>query len=142
MLVRELLSEPVVTVAVDATLHEAIDTMLEADVGSAILLDSDGLLAGIVTDSDVLQAIHDRDERPSVIPVHEVGSAPLTTIEPDRTVADAVDRMVDADVAHLPVVEEFDVVGMLTLTDVALGHDRLRDEVLALSNDRASWDRE
>ena len=142
MLVRELMSAPVVTVAADGTLRDAVGLFFEEDVGSVVIVEGaeSRTPVGILTARDVLRAAYDRGEPLSEIPARSVGSSPLVTVEPDRTVGHAVDRMADAGVRHLPVVEDFDVVGILTITDVAAAYDEVRDEAMDLVGARADWD--
>lgn len=160
MLVRELMSDPVVTVDAGATLRDAVGRMLEEDVGSVVVteagdgIDGGGTLddgddalegdgsatpAGILTTSDVLRATHDRGDPLAAIPVGAAASTPLVTIGPDRTVGAALDEMADADVGHLPVLEGLTVVGIVTITDVAAAHDDVREEAIDLVGKRREW---
>jgi len=143
MLVRELMSDPVVTVDSTASLRGVVGAMLDRDVGSVVLVEGgDATPVAIVTVSDVLRGTHDRDEPLSAIPARTAGSSPLATVEPDRTVGDALERMREEGVTHLPVVSGLDVVGMLTLTDVALGYEEIREEALEVAGRRRSWGNE
>lgn len=140
MLVRDLMSTPVVTVDADEHLRTAVAAMLEHDVGSVVLVEGESEApVAIVTETDVLMATYKHETDLSSITAESAASSPLETVEPDRTVGDAVDRMIDARVTHLPVVDGLDVVGIVTLTDVALNYDDLRDEALSLAGRRDHW---
>ncbi|MFB6252373.1 MAG: CBS domain-containing protein, partial [Halobellus sp.] len=84
MRVSDVCSRNVVTVDVDATLAVAVERMLDADVGSAVVT-NDGAPGAIVTKSDVLRATHRTDEPLSSIPVRSAASAPLVTIGPEAS---------------------------------------------------------
>ncbi|GAB3685854.1 CBS domain-containing protein [Salinarchaeum chitinilyticum] len=160
MLVHELMSAPVVTVDAEATLQDAVGRLLAHDVGSVVLVergdasigDANGsgsesdagvaTPAGILTASDVLQTTYDRETSFAEIPARDAASSPLVTVAPDRTVGHAVNRMAEEDVRHLPVVDEFDVVGIVTITDVATAYDEVRDEAIDLVGERAAWETE
>jgi CBS domain-containing protein len=131
----------VITVAAEGTLRDAVGRFFEEGVGRVVLVENPGSQTpvGILTARDVLRATYDLGDTLSAIGARSAASSPLVTVEPDRTVGHAVDRMADADVRHLPVVEEFDVVGMLTITDVAAAYDEVRDEAMELVGARADW---
>jgi CBS domain-containing protein len=141
MQVRDLMSREVVTVPADASLAEAVELMLSERVGSVIVT-RDGDPAGIVTESDGLRAALRAEAPLDAIPVARVATSPLTTIAPAGTVRAAVERMLDADVKKLPVVEEFELVGVLTLSDVAWHYSDIRQEAADLVEGRRGWESE
>lgn len=145
MLVREAMSAPVVTVGSDASLQDATGRMLDRGVGSLVVIETgrgEPSPDGILTATDVLRAARDRDAPLSECPVESAASTSLVTVAPDRTVGYAVERMAEAGIEHLPVVDELDVVGIVTLTDVALRYDAIRDEAIDLVEGRRGWDAE
>jgi len=145
MLVREVMSAPVVTVAEDATLRAAAGRMLDRDVGSLVVLagdDGEPSPAGILTATDVLRAGYDSDRPLAACRVEDAASTSLVTVAPDRSVGRAVDLMAEAGVEHLPVVDGLDVVGIVTVTDVAVQYDEVREEAIDLVEGRRGWDAE
>ena len=146
MLVREVMSSPAITVDPSASLHDVTEAMLESGTGSVVVTpDGDGddalgqAATGIVTESDVLRAAH-RTGRPLVtISAETAASSPLVTISPDRTVRLAVDEMVEEGIKRLVVVDGFDIVGIVTLTDVALEYSEIRSEAIDLAYQSSQW---
>ncbi|HKJ60111.1 MAG TPA: CBS domain-containing protein [Halobacteriales archaeon] len=141
MLVSEVMTENVVTVPVDRTLGDAVRLMLEFRIGSVIVT-RDGDPSGIVTETDVLIAGHQTGEPLDTIPLEEAMSHPLVTVEPAVTVRAAVERMREARVKKLPVVDGIDVVGILTQEDVVYAHPLLLQEAIHHEERRAQWDEE
>lgn len=139
MQVRELMTREVVSVPMDASLAAAVKLMLAERVGSVIVTrDSDP--AGIVTESDAMRAALEADASLEAIQIAWVASSPLTTIAPAQSVRTAVDRMIDADVKKLPVVEDFELVGIITLSDVAWHYSDVRKEAADLFARRRKWE--
>lgn len=137
VLVEEAMSTDVVTVDVDATLHEAVERMLRERVGSVVVED-DGP-TGIVTETDVLMAGY-RAERPFAdVAVATAMSSPLVTVDPTTTVRAASEKMREERVKKLPVAEDFDLVGILTTADVVANQSELLQEAGSFARERGTW---
>jgi CBS domain-containing protein len=117
---REILDDKgrgVLTIDAEASVIDAVARMVEANVGSLLVTDG-GEIAGIVTERDYLRrvALDGRDDRST--PVREIMSAPLIVVTPDTSVDECMALMTDRRVRHLPVVEDGDVVGMVSIGDL------------------------
>jgi len=115
--VRDVMVEDVATAAMDATLHEAADRMADRDVGSLVVVE-DGEVVGIVTHSDVLRHLA-TDGDPATARVAECMGSPAVTIEPDADAEDAAVVLSTEDIKRLPVVEDGDLLGIVTVTDLS-----------------------
>ncbi len=135
VLVEAVVSTDLVVVDLGASLQTAAAEMLAAGVGSVVVLEGDAP-TGIVTESDALAAGHAADVPFSEIPVKTVMSTPLVTVQPDRTVRAATERMREEGVKKLVVADGLDVVGILTATDLVGSYPELKAEI------RAQLDRE
>lgn len=140
MLVREIMSAPVVSVPSSATLQGAVVTMLESGVGSVIVR-TDDVPTGILTETDVLVAAA-RTERPLAdVAVTDAMTADLVTGRADMTVREAVARMNRHAIKKLPIVEDFDVLGVLTMSDVVRHHtDLIKEAHRVEDRTRSRWD--
>lgn len=139
MLVGDLMTTEVVTVDRTATLREASQAMLETGVGS-VLVTSDGTPTGIVTETDAMAAACAADAPVSGIDVTAVMSSPLETIGPDASVRAAVDRMLDAEIKKLPVVDGVDLRGIVTTSDVVGNYHAILREARDLEERRGDWE--
>ena len=139
MLVRDVMTTDLVTVPLEASLDVAVRRMLEARVGSVIVV-ADGTPTGILTETDSLTAGLVTDRPFSDLPVRRVASDSLETIQPDKTLREAVRRMEAEGVKKFPVVEGMDLVGIVTMSDVVRNYDGIVKEAHALEEQREGWE--
>ncbi|HEU5084784.1 MAG TPA: CBS domain-containing protein [Acidimicrobiales bacterium] len=142
MKVSELMHTPAVTCATTTTLGEVARLMRDRNVGSVLVLDQIGYLAGIVTDRDV--AVRGMGEgRSADVTVEPVMTRDVATVSLRADVSDAVSIMAKHVVRRLPVVDEDDRPhGVITFDDVVrhLGTetDALADMVIMQASRLAS----
>ncbi len=109
----------VVTAAADDELLSVAQLMRDHAVGSVVICDHDGAPEAMITDRDLaVRAL--AEERPSDEPVGEHASRPLVTGEPAMDLEEAAALMVQHRVRRLPVVEDGELVGIVTLDDIAV----------------------
>jgi CBS domain-containing protein len=101
----------------DASVFEAVQQMVERNVGS-LLVTVSGEIIGIVTERDYLRrvALHELDDRETL--VREVMSSPLIVVTPDTTIDECMALMTDRRIRHLPVVDAGKVVGVVSIGDL------------------------
>ena len=138
MRVSDIASPEVVTVDVDAGLADAVERMLTADVGSAVVTD-DGAPGAIVTKRDVLEAAYRRDEPLSSIPVRAAASAPLITIGPAASARRAAEKLREHGVHRLVVVDGIDVVGIVSTTDLIRNYGGIRSDARKRADAEYDW---
>jgi signal-transduction protein with cAMP-binding, CBS, and nucleotidyltransferase domain len=138
MKVTELMHTPAVTCRPEDTVGEVARMMESHDVGSVVVIDRVGEVAGIVTDRDIaLRAIG--QGRSSDIAVEEVMSRDVATLDPHADVATAAATMIKRSVRRLPVVDEFGTVhGLVSLDDLVRLSGRQADELGDILRDQAS----
>jgi len=119
MKVREIMTEEITIAAPDSTLEELAVLMRDGDVGSIPILD-DGELVGIVTDRDIVVGCVAEGHDPSDMTAEELMSEDLETIHPASEVEEASLIMARRQVRRLPVVEEGEFIGMISLGDIAV----------------------
>ncbi|HEY8028298.1 MAG TPA: CBS domain-containing protein [Gaiellaceae bacterium] len=105
-----------VTSRPDQTASEAIRTMLDAGVGSVLLLDGPELV-GIFTERDVLRLAGAGASFGTVLLRDVMTPSPLT-VSPDVSILDAAQMMGERNLRHLPVVEGGNLVGVVSIKDV------------------------
>lgn len=126
MLVKDVMKTQLVTLNVDSKLGFANDIMYLGRIRHLPVVKGD-TLAGILTQRDLYRASltsilanwKENKEFLDSIRVSEVMSKNVVTINPDATIVEAAQVMVDKKVGCLPVVKEKDkLVGLITETDV------------------------
>jgi len=145
--VREAMIEDVATVAPDASIRTAANQLAKRDVGSLVVVE-DGDVAGILTQSDVVDVIAGANE-PSEVLVSACMGEPAITIAPDVSIEEAATMLSREQIKRLPVVDADDLVGIVTVTDlsyflpqIALGRPAGRQRPASrpeMAYDEESW---
>lgn len=110
------------TVDAGDTVVEAARQMRDGDFGSVLIL-RDGRADGIVTDRDIAVRAVAEGRDPESTPVSEISSTGVATVEPSQSIDQAVQTMREQDIRRLPVVENGQPVGILSLGDLAVEQD-------------------
>jgi CBS domain-containing protein len=125
--IRDLLKGDPVTVDAGATIEEAAKLMDQKDIGNVLVVEN-GEVQGIVTDRDIVVRVIAKGDGPDA-GVREAATTDLETLEPDASIEDAIQKMEQANVRRLPVVEDGKPVGIVSLGDLAQARDK--DSALA-----------
>jgi acetoin utilization protein AcuB len=126
MLVEDVMTRSLVTIAPEETLRAAVDLLLKNRIRHLPVVDGTALV-GIVTDRDVKRATPsvlsgiDRDEYERVLAetkVAQLMTRDPVTVTPKTKLKAAVGIFIKRRVGALPVVEEGHLVGILSDTDI------------------------
>jgi CBS domain-containing protein/acyl dehydratase len=116
--VEDIMTSPVETVSIDATVTEAALDLSAADVGSLVIRD-DGRPIGILTESDLVDFVATGDD-PGTRYVRDIFSRELITAQPEMSIQEAVELLVANDIRRLPVCDgNGQLVGIVTTTDLS-----------------------
>ena len=119
MQLREIMTSGVVTAGPDADLLKVALLMRDHNVGSVVLCDPEGEPVAMITDRDLaIRAL--AQDRPGSEPAREHASRPLVTGEPDMDLEEAAALMVQHRIRRLPIVDGDDLLGIVTLDDIAV----------------------
>jgi CBS domain-containing protein len=121
--VSDIMTSPVRTVPPETTVAEAAEILAAEGIGSLIV--GDGLIEGIITETDVVRSVGEALD-PEETTVAELMTEPVVTIRPHEPVRAAGERMGHNGVKKLPVAEDGEAVGIITTTDLALYLPQLR----------------
>lgn len=133
------MSSPVATTSPGASLRDAVGIMLDQRVGSVIV--SDGGLHGIITRSDVLRAAYHHHDALSALSVREAMTEDVITTTPSASIDRVLTAMEAHNIKKLPVVEDLEVIGIITLTDIARHQPEYVREVRDSIERRDEWTR-
>lgn len=107
----------VLQIEADASVFEAVKRMVEANVGSLLVTDG-GEITGIVTERDYLRRVALEGRTDQETAVREIMSSPLIVVTPQTTIDECMAVMTDRRIRHLPVVDDGEVVGVVSIGDV------------------------
>lgn len=115
--VKDFMEAPPIVVSEDTTIDTAASTMWEKGIGSVIVVDKDGKMAGILTASDIVFAVT-KSLVGRQVPVSGIMSKTSIIASPNESVLTAVERMMKENVRHLPVIEKNGTpVGIISTRD-------------------------
>jgi CBS domain-containing protein len=115
----EIMTPSVVTADLDADTLAVAQLMRDRSVGSVVVCGPGGDPVAMVTDRDLAVRVL-ADERHASEPVREHVSRPLITGDADMQLEEAAALMVQHRVRRLPVIDGDDLVGIVTLDDIAV----------------------
>jgi CBS domain-containing protein len=114
--VKDVMTKSVISVDSSATINEAAKVMEDAKVGAIIVMENNTPV-GIVTDRDFAVKVAAHAYQISE-PIKKIMSSSLIAIGPDETVLMVADLMYTRGVRKLPVIDNDQIVGMITATDL------------------------
>src|SRR3954447_17727272 len=117
VLIREVMTETVVTAEPQRSVREIAELMRERNVGSVVLVD-DGRAVGFITDRDLTLCVL-ADARDPAGPAADHASTPVITAAPDMEVEEGAELMIRHGVRRLVVVDGGRLCGVVTLDDLA-----------------------
>jgi len=119
MSVLELCDSDAASVPVEASVAEAIRTMLDRHVGAVAVLDNERRVAGIFTERDVLRKLALSGRDPVSALVRDLMTTPVEMATVATGPGEAMATMVERHFRHLPVVDEQGkLLGMLSIRNL------------------------
>ena len=120
---RDILREKgtqVYTISPDATVYEALKKMDQHNIGSLVVLEGEKM-AGIISERDyarkmILKGRHSQDTA-----VRDIMTTTVTTVTPDKDLEECMELFTDKHTRHLPVVEDDQLVGIISIGDIVKG---------------------
>jgi CBS domain-containing protein len=118
MIVRDVMSSPVVTMDEDETTNKAAANMDMHDLGAVIVTNKAGKSIGIITERDLVIRVIAKNLKPDTVKAKEIMTTPLVTIEPEATISEAARRMTRLDIRRLVVIYKGNLVGIISSKDI------------------------
>jgi CBS domain-containing protein len=120
--VAEVMTPAPVALRPDQPLLEAAIQMRKHGIGDVLVADN-GQLKGLITDRDIVVRGIAAGKDPGSTSIADICSEDLITVTPKDNTSIAVQRMREAEVRRIPVVDDGNVVGVVSLGDMAIEHD-------------------
>ena len=119
LLVRHAMTEAPTTARPDLNAADAAGMMRSHDVG-VIPIVEEGKLIGLVTDRDLVVRVLAQRKDPTTVELRDIMTKSAVTVTPDTELANARDRMAEHQIRRLPVMKGEELVGIISLGDVAV----------------------
>ncbi len=138
MLVKDVMSSPVITVDEDATIDKAAQLMAEGHIGCIIVTSKEEKPLGIITETDFVTRVLAKNIQPNKLTAKEVMTSPLITIDPDETLSETARRMSQLNIRRLGVMYKGNIVGIISSKDIL----DVTPELIAIIQEKARIERE
>jgi CBS domain-containing protein len=118
--VRDLLKQKgrgVWSVAPDSTVYDALKLLAEKNIG-AVLVIAAGRPVGIFSERDYARQVILKGKTSKDTPVRDVMTSKVVFVRPEQSIEECMALMTDKRFRHLPVLEEGQLVGILSIGDV------------------------
>jgi CBS domain-containing protein len=119
--VRELLKHKGVevhTIDPDVSVYEALQRMAQHDVGALVVLDERGEVSGLISERDYARKVILKGHASRDLKVREIMSGNPLCITSRHTVGECMELMTQRRFRHLPVVENGQIAGLISIGDV------------------------
>ena len=129
MKIRDVMTDRVATIGSDQTIIAAAARMRELDVGS-LVVKRRGEVEGIITTWDLTARCLGAGHDPHECVVFRHMSSPVHTGHPDTDILEAAHTMSERGVTRLPVVEDGELIGIVSFSNMSRAMDRLTRDLL------------
>jgi len=120
--IRDVMTAAPVALPATSSMIEAAQAMRDADIGDVIVVEN-GQICGMVTDRDITVRGVAEGRNLASLTLGDICSRQLTTLSPTDSVDDAVLLMREKALRRLPVIEDGQPVGIVSLGDLAVTQD-------------------
>ncbi|POY40249.1 histidine kinase [Flavobacterium alvei] len=132
MTVNQILAKKgkeVYSVPPSITVYEALVSMSEKNIGAILVVEND-LLIGILSERDYARKIALKAKSSKKTFVHEIMANNVITVKPSDNLDYCMDLMYNKKIRHLPVVENDNILGIISIGDVVKSIIDLQKETI------------
>lgn len=117
--VAEAMSKSVIVMDINSDAPAIAREMINHGTGSVIITEN-GSAMGVVTERDLVRSIVTEDRKPDEVKASKFLSTPIITIEPEKSISEASEIMLKANIKRLPVMKDRTVIGVISNTDILI----------------------
>ena len=104
-------------VSADDTVHKAALYMVERNIGAVSVIEG-GRFVGLFSERDLMKRVVAEGRDPNQVRVGDVMTSDLLTATPDESYEEGLRKMHQARCRHLPVLENNNLIGLVSLRDL------------------------
>ena len=124
--VRDIMEKNVITIEYNKTALDAAIMLREKEISFLVII-KDGKPSGIISERDIVRRIAAEDLVSSKVPLEDAMSKKFRWVEPNTTIEDAVQKMLNNNIRRLIVLENENLAGVITQTNMT---EFLRSKIL------------
>lgn len=106
-----------VSICPDNTVFEALELMAEKNIGALLVIEQQRVV-GIFTERDYARKVILRGKASKELRVREIMTMNPLTVSSDTTIEDCMSFMTDKFIRHLPVIDDEQLMGIISIGDV------------------------
>ncbi len=121
MFVSDILSQKggsVFTVTPGTSVAQVSQQLSVRRIGSVLVLDGDGGVAGIVSERDLVRALASHGAKALELEARQVMTRDVVTCDPDESIDQVMETMTSGRFRHLPVVRHGELLGLVSIGDI------------------------
>jgi CBS domain-containing protein len=108
----------VVSIEPTATLETAVRTLAENKIGALLVLGPDRRVIGILSERDIVRVLAQHGASVLAQPLSQVMTRKVVTCSPSETIGVIMEQMTAGKFRHVPVIEQDQIVGIVSIGDV------------------------
>ena len=116
---REIMTGSAECIGENDSIVDAAKMMAKMDIGAMPICGEDNRLKGVITDRDIAVKVIAEGRDPSQVKAGELGEGKPVTIGADDSIQLAIKTMADKGVRRLPVIDGHDLIGIVSVGDIA-----------------------
>lgn len=116
--IRDIMSHSVITIPLDSTVLDAARMLRDRDVSFLVTVNGDAPV-GVLTERDIVRSVAAKDRTASSLTVSQIHTDSFLSADPSTAIEVAVQKMINANVRRLVVLEGDQLAGVVTQTDLA-----------------------
>lgn len=101
----------------DATVYDALALMADKGIGALLVIDDTGPV-GLLSERDYARNVVLKGKASKHTPVREIMTTRVVCVAPDQTVEEAMALMTEKRVRHLPVIDDGQMLGIVSIGDL------------------------
>ncbi|MDR0797884.1 MAG: CBS domain-containing protein [Nitrososphaerota archaeon] len=118
MLVKDIMSSPVVTADETETVNNIATKMSKEKLGAVIITNREKKSIGIITERDLVVRVIAKNAKPDQVKAKEIMTTPLISIDPNTAINDAARKMSRLNIRRLGVIYKDDIIGIVSDKDL------------------------
>ena len=133
MKVQEVMTQTVIRISAEESAAVAARTLTHYNIGALPVCGGDGRLCGVLTDRDIVTRCLAAGQQPEKTLVRSIMTNNVVSVRPDMDLGVAASLMAKRQVRRLPVVENGNLCGMISLGDLSRNEQSAPDATDALA---------